>query len=53
MRPKTTKKGFIKNGMIDESAHTYPDIKKMLQTCKGDITQEAEDIIFNNFSELY
>ena len=53
MCPKTTKKGFIENGMIDEATHTYPDIKKMLQTCKGNVTQEAEDIIFDNFSQLY
>ena len=32
MSPKTTKKGFIKNGMIDDKTHIYPDINKMLQT---------------------
>ena len=53
MSPKTTRKGFIENGMIDENTNTYPDIRRMLQTCKGDIKQEVEDLIFNHFSELY
>ena len=26
MAPKTTRKGFIVNGMIDEATETYPDI---------------------------
>ena len=53
MSPKTTRKGFVENGMIDENTETYPDIVKMLQTCKGEISQQAEDIIFDNFSALY
>ena len=53
MSPKTTRKGFIENGMIDEYTETYPDIVRMLQTCKGEVSQVVEDIIFNNFSELY
>ena len=52
MSPKTTKQGFIKNGMIDKCTHTYPDLFKM-KTCKSDIKKEVEDIIFDNFSLLY
>ena len=32
MNPKTTQKGHIENGMIDEITHTYPDIVKILNT---------------------
>ena len=54
MQPKITKKGFFENGMIDTNVETYPDIIKMMRTCKlKDFRQEHEDIIFNNFSELY
>ena len=53
MSPKTTKKGFIVNGMIDDKTETYPDIIKMLQTCKQEIPKEQEDLVFHNFSELY
>ena len=53
MSPRTTRKGFIINGMIDENTNTYPDIHRMLQTCKGDVKQEVEDLIFTHFSELY
>ena len=54
MHPKTTKKGFIVNGMLDENIHTYPDIVKLLKTCKlQDFKQEYEDLVFSNFSELY
>ena len=53
MATKTTKKGFIVNGMIDENLHTYPDIIRMIQTCKSEISQKQEDLIFANFSELY
>ena len=53
MSPKTTKRGFIENGMIDEQTHTYPDIVKMLQTCKADVKQEAKRIIFTHFYKMY
>ena len=53
MNPRTTKKGFIHNGMIDANTHTFPDLIRMLQTCKGEIKQDVEDTIINNFSELY
>ena len=54
MKPKTTKKGYIKNGMIDELTEIYPDIITMLQTCKlQDVKQEYEDLLFDNFSILY
>ena len=49
MATKTTKKGFIVNGMIDENLHTYPDIIRMIQTCKSEISQKQEDLIFDNF----
>ena len=32
MAPKTTKRGFIENGMIDSQLHLYPGMTKMLQT---------------------
>ena len=53
MAPKTTKRGFIENGMIDSQLHLYPDMTKMLQTCKSEIKQEHEDLLLDNFSELY
>ena len=53
MQPKTTTKGFIVNGMIDDITHTYPDIIQMLQTCKSKITQQQEDLVFEHFSQLY
>ena len=54
MQPKITKRGFIENGMIDDKVETYPDIIKMMRTCKlKDFRQEHEDMIINNFSELY
>ena len=33
MQPKTTKKGYVENGMEDEETHTYPDVHKMFNTC--------------------
>ena len=53
MSPKTTKKGFIENGMIDSKTHTYPDLTMLLRTCKSEFTQEHEDLFFTNFSKLY
>ena len=54
MQPKITKKGFFENGMINTNIETYPDIIKMMRTCKlKDFRQEHEDINFNNFSEFY
>ena len=32
MQPKTTKKGYVENGMEDEEIHTYPDVHKILKT---------------------
>ena len=34
MQPKTTKKSFVMNVMMDENTHTYPDVHKMMKTCK-------------------
>ena len=53
MAPKTTKKGCIVNGMIDELTETYPDIYKMLNTCKQEVKKEQVDLFFTHFSELY
>ena len=53
MAPKTTKKGCIVNGMIDEKTETYPDINKMLNTCKQEVKKEQVDKFFTHFSELY
>ena len=53
MAPKTTKKGCIVNGMIDEKTETYPDINKMLNTCKQEVKTEQVDKFFTHFSELY
>ena len=49
MSPKTTKKGFIVNGMIDDKTHTYPDIIKILQTCKQEVKQDQVDLVFKHF----
>ena len=54
MQPKTTNKGYVENGMEDEETHTYPDVHKMLKTCKlQDFKQDYENLLFDNFSELY
>ena len=39
--PKTTKKGFIENVMIDEQIYTYPGTVKMLRTYTSYLKQEA------------
>ena len=39
--------------MIDAATETYPDIVRMLQTCKSKVTQQQEDLMFAHFSELY
>ena len=40
--------------MEDEETHTYPEVHKMLKTCKlQDFKQEYENLLFDNFSELY
>ena len=54
MKSKITKKGYVENGMEDEETHTYPDVHNMLKTCKiQDFKQEYENLLFDNFSELY
>ena len=53
MAPKTIKRGFIENGMIDSKSHLYPDVTMMLKTCKSEVKQEYEDLLFDNFSYLY
>ena len=42
MHPKTTRKGFVENGMINNKAYTYPDIYKLFQTCKQEISKKQE-----------
>ena len=39
--------------MIDAATETYPDIVRMLQTWKSKVTQQQEELVFFNFSELY
>ena len=40
--------------MLDEKTHTYPDIFKMMRTFKLlDFKKEYENLIMDNFSELY
>ena len=40
--------------MEDEETHTYPDVHKMLNTCKlRYFKQEYENLLFYNFSQLY
>jgi len=40
--------------MIDEKIKTYPDVYKMMKTCKlKDFKQECENLLFDIFSELY
>ena len=54
MKNKTTKKGFVQNGMLDEVTELYPDIYKMMQTCKStDIKQEYKCLLFKHFWILY
>ena len=54
MQSKTSKKGYIEDGMLDEKTNTYPDIYKMLKTFKlKNFKQEYEDLVFDNFLKLY
>jgi hypothetical protein len=54
IQPKTTKKSFVVNGMMDENTHTYPDIFKMMKTCKlQDYKQEYENLLFAHLPVLY
>ena len=54
MHPKTTKKGYVQNGMLDENTYTYPDLFKIMRTCKlSNFKKEYEDLIIDNFAELY
>ena len=53
MAPKTTKKGCIVNGMIDKKTELYPDIYKILNTCKQEVKNKQVELFFTHFSELY
>ena len=53
MSPKTTKNGFIKNGMIDKLTHLYPDMNILLKTCKQEFKHKQVDKVYSNFSKLY
>ena len=54
MQPKTTRKSFVINRMMDEITHTYSDVYMIMKICKlQDYKKEYEDLLFNNFSELY
>ena len=46
MQPKTTKKGFLMDGMLDENVQTYPDIFKMLKPCKLQYFKKEYEALF-------
>ena len=39
--------------MIDAKEKLYPDINKMIRTCKREIPKEQDDLFFEHFPELY
>ena len=51
--PKTTKRGFVENGMIDNKVHLCPDIYEMIKTCKSEVLKEHKYLLFYSFLGLY
>ena len=50
----STGAGFVSNGMLDDLTYCYPDLYKILQTCKTfKYTNEMEELVRSNFAELY
>ena len=46
--------GFITNGMIDRNSLAYPDIAKILSTCKNSkLMSTHQFVIKRNFTEMY
>ena len=51
--PRSIKKGFLCNGMIDGETETCPDIDRMLGTLTRPITQQENDLLEMNFGKLF
>ena len=50
---KNTKKGFVENDMNDAKTGYYPDLLKIIQTCKRSLSIEEEELIITTFPTLY
>ena len=53
MHVKNLLKGFQENGMCDLLTGHYPDLHKIIKTCKRVLTKEEEDLIISTFPVLY
>ena len=51
--PDGVRKSFLRNGTIDELHYLWPDIYKMMETRRGEMTSEERDLIFDSFDELF
>ena len=45
--------GFVQGGAIDSVSYEWPDMHKVLGTCRRDIKKEEVDLVEKHFSELY
>ena len=53
MHVKNLFKGFQENGMRDSLTSHYPNLHKIIKTCKRELTKEEEDLIISTFPVLY
>ena len=51
--PDGVRKSFLQNGTIDNLHYLWPDIYKMMETRRGEMTPEERDLIFDSFEELF
>jgi hypothetical protein len=51
--PRSIKKGFLCNGMIDRETETCPDMDRMFGTLTRPITQQKMDLLEMNFGKLF
>ena len=50
---KFLKKSFVENGMADAHTGYWPDMHKVVKTCKRILTKEEEELVTSSFAELY
>ncbi len=49
----TVRKGALANGMIDDNYARYPDLDKILGTCRTDPSIEQYDLCIEKFEQIY
>ena len=53
MQYKNMKKGFQENEMCNKLTGYYPDLFKLMKTCKRTLTKKEEDLVVSSFGILY